>query len=71
MTELSREALEGKSVLHGFGELKAFFEAKKPKSEPRQQQETPPIPPPTEPQPAEPQPDPEAAPPTPDPGVSG
>jgi uncharacterized protein len=29
--ELSKEALEGKGVLHGFGELKAFFEAQKKK----------------------------------------
>jgi uncharacterized protein len=37
LQELSQEALEGRGVLYGFGELKAFFEAKKPKSEPRQQ----------------------------------
>jgi uncharacterized protein len=73
LPELTRDALEGKSVLHGFGELKAFFEAKKPKSEPKQQtQEPPPTTPPLpDPQPVEPRPDAESPPPTPDPGEAG
>jgi protein Tex len=69
--ELSPEALEGRGVLYGFGELKAFFEAKKPKSEPRQQDQPPTTPPPTDPEPAEPKGDPQAPPPTPDPGETG
>jgi uncharacterized protein len=68
LPELTRDALEGKSVLHGFGELKAFFEAKQPRSEAKPQQEPPPIsPPPYDPEPR----DPESPPPTPDPGETG
>jgi hypothetical protein len=70
-TELSREALEGKGVLHGFGELKAFFEAKKPKPEPRQQPEPPPPTPPSDAEPVEPKLDAESPPPTPEPGETG